>query len=100
MTTMSMASATGAPYTVTSATASRSIEVLTMPDDTSIVFVVEANLPAVKAVAMCSVLTGSPSATARFSSAWTIFSSEGLVIRRTVATHGVGSNFIATPFMQ
>jgi len=40
MTTMSMASATGAPYTVTSATASRSIEVLTMPDDTSIVFVV------------------------------------------------------------
>ena len=31
---------------------------------------------------MCSVLTGSPSATARFSSAWTIFSSEGLVIRR------------------
>ena len=29
-----------------------------------------------------SVLTGSPSATARFSSAWTIFSSEGLLIRR------------------
>jgi hypothetical protein len=44
--------------------------------------VVIAKLPAVKAVAMCSVLTGSPSATARFSSAWTIFSSEGLLIRR------------------
>jgi hypothetical protein len=33
---------------------------------------------------MCSVVTGSPSATARFSSAGTIFSSEGLVIRRVL----------------
>jgi hypothetical protein len=31
---------------------------------------------------MCSVLTGSPSATARLSSAWTIFSSKGLAICR------------------
>ena len=34
------------------------------------------------------------------SSAWTIVSSEGVVILRTVATYCVGSNFIATPFMQ
>ena len=41
MTTMSAGIATRAPYTVTSAIASRSIEVLTMPDATPIVFVVD-----------------------------------------------------------
>ena len=41
MTTMSTENVTRAPYTVTSAIASRSIEVLTMPDVTSIVFVVD-----------------------------------------------------------
>src|SRR5687767_7300778 len=38
---MSTGHVTRAPYTVTSAIASRSIEVLTMPDVTSIVFVVD-----------------------------------------------------------
>jgi FixJ family two-component response regulator len=41
MTTMSMGNATRAPYTVAGAIASRSIEVLTVPDMTSIVFVVD-----------------------------------------------------------
>jgi FixJ family two-component response regulator len=41
MTRMSTGNVTRAPYTVTSAIASRSIEVLTMPDATSIVFVVD-----------------------------------------------------------
>jgi FixJ family two-component response regulator len=41
MTTTSTGSVTRAPYTVTSAIASRSIEVLTMPDVTSIVLVVD-----------------------------------------------------------
>jgi FixJ family two-component response regulator len=41
MTTMSTENATRAPYTVTSAIASRSSKVLTMPDATSIVFVVD-----------------------------------------------------------
>jgi FixJ family two-component response regulator len=41
MTTMSTGNVTHAPYTVTSAIATRSIEVLTMPDVTSIVFVVD-----------------------------------------------------------
>ena len=41
MTTMSTRNVTRAPYTVTSAIASRSIEVLTMPDVTSVVFVVD-----------------------------------------------------------
>jgi FixJ family two-component response regulator len=40
-TTLSTGDVTRAPYTVTSAIASRSIEVLTMPDVTSIVFVVD-----------------------------------------------------------
>jgi FixJ family two-component response regulator len=41
MTTMSTGNITRAPYTVTSVIASRSIEGLTMPDTTSIVFVVD-----------------------------------------------------------
>jgi FixJ family two-component response regulator len=41
MTTMSTGNMTRAPYTGTSAIASRSIEVLTMPDVTSVVFVVD-----------------------------------------------------------
>jgi FixJ family two-component response regulator len=41
MTTMSTVNITRAPYTGTSAIASRSIEVLTMPDVTSVVFVVD-----------------------------------------------------------
>ncbi len=41
MTTMSTGNVTRAPYTGTSAIASRSIEVLTMPDVTSVVFVVD-----------------------------------------------------------
>ena len=41
MTTMSAGNATRAPYTVTSAIVSRSIEVLTMPDVTPIVYVVD-----------------------------------------------------------
>ena len=41
MTTMSTGNVTRAPYTMTSASASRSIEGLTMPDVTSIVFVVD-----------------------------------------------------------
>jgi CheY-like chemotaxis protein len=41
MTTMSTGNVARAPYTVTSAITSRSIEVLTMPDVTSIVFVVD-----------------------------------------------------------
>jgi FixJ family two-component response regulator len=41
MTPMSTGNATRAPYTVTSPDTSRSIEVLTMPDVTSIVFVVD-----------------------------------------------------------
>ena len=41
MTTMSTGNITRAPYTVTSAIASRSIEVFTMPDVTSVVFVVD-----------------------------------------------------------
>ena len=41
MTTMSTGNVARAPYTVSSAIASRSIEVVTMPDVTSIVFVVD-----------------------------------------------------------
>jgi FixJ family two-component response regulator len=41
MTAMSTGNVARAPYTVTSATSSRSIEALTMPDITSIVFVVD-----------------------------------------------------------